>query len=189
MHPRREWWRTHEWYGKFNPNHDARGRFDVGNSGHAAEVTQPTFNTVMVHQPHGATERRSGGSRSWRNNNSGNIRYGNFAVAQGAIGEAGGFAVFPNQEAGQAAQEALLRSPAYAHLSVNDAIAKRSPPSENNTQSLKNTIKRLSGLNGDERIGSLTSDQMRHFTAAIQRTEGWREGTITYGSEPPKHSR
>ena len=40
---------------------------------------------------------RSGGSRSWRNNNPGNIRRGDFAINVGAIGDDGAFAFFPTR--------------------------------------------------------------------------------------------
>lgn len=36
----------------------------------------------------------SGGSRSWRNNNPGNLRPGKFSKRNGAIGEAGGLQFF-----------------------------------------------------------------------------------------------
>ncbi len=49
------------------------------------------------------------GSRAWRNNNPGNIRYTPFAKRHGAIGKAGGFAVFPDYNTGRAALSALLR--------------------------------------------------------------------------------
>jgi len=39
---------------------------------------------------------RYGGSRAWRNNNPGNIRHTEFARRHGAIGSAGGFALFPD---------------------------------------------------------------------------------------------
>ena len=39
---------------------------------------------------------KNGGSRSWRNNNPGNLRYGTFAQNHGAIGrDRGGMAIFP----------------------------------------------------------------------------------------------
>ena len=44
---------------------------------------------------------RSGGTRTWRNNNPGNIRASRFSYKHGAIGSAGGFAVFPTYQAGR----------------------------------------------------------------------------------------
>lgn len=56
-------------------------------------------------------------SRGDRNNNPGNIKYGPFAIAHGAIGSDGTFAVFPSKSAGEAAMAALLHSN-YSGLSL-----------------------------------------------------------------------
>jgi len=50
------------------------------------------------------------GTRGDRNNNPGNIEYGRFAIAHGATGTDGRFAIFPNAETGSAAMMALLQS-------------------------------------------------------------------------------
>ena len=68
-------------------------------------------------------EERSGGNINWRNNNPGNIRYGQFAVSMGAIGENGGFAVFPTEEIGRKAADTLLKGKNYAELSAAQAIS------------------------------------------------------------------
>ncbi len=60
---------------------------------------------------------RSCGSRSWRNNNPGNLRYTWFARDHRAIGTAGGFAVFPDYPTGRAALSALLHGTSYFNLS------------------------------------------------------------------------
>lgn len=49
------------------------------------------------------------GTRGDRNNNPGNIEYGPFAIAHGATGSDGRFAIFPTAEAGAAAMGDLLR--------------------------------------------------------------------------------
>ena len=56
---------------------------------------------------------RSGGDRNWRNNNPGNIEYGPFAMKYGATGSDGRFAIFPTEEQGRMAQDALLKSKNY----------------------------------------------------------------------------
>ena len=48
--------------------------------------------------------------RNVRNNNPGNIEYGDFARAYGATGSDGRFAIFPTMQAGQEAMLALLRN-------------------------------------------------------------------------------
>lgn len=76
---------------------------------------------------------RQGGSRAWRNNNPGNVHSGEFANQHGAIGEAGGFAVFPDDATGGAALKAVSH---YA------------PPKENNTKAYAQNLQKLTGLDG-----------------------------------------
>lgn len=73
------------------------------------------------------------GSRSYRNNNPGNIEYGDFAKAHGATGSDGRFAIFPDYQSGRNAQEKLLfESPGYKDLTLGQAINRWAPGSENN---------------------------------------------------------
>ena len=80
------------------------------------------------------------GSRPNRNNNPGDIEWGTFARMNGATAletpkgnEPARFAYFPNAEVGFAALHALLSGPAYASLTIEEAINKYAPPTENNT--------------------------------------------------------
>lgn len=70
-------------------------------------------------------------TRSWRNNNPGNLRIGPFAREHGAIGSAGlppkpkpgdpKFAVFPDYQTGRKAQATRLKEgKLYINLSLND---------------------------------------------------------------------
>ena len=72
-------------------------------------------------------------SRPRRNNNPGDIESGRFAIAHGAKGSDGRFAVFPTPELGFQAMRALFQAPAYAGLSVSAAIARYAPATENDT--------------------------------------------------------
>lgn len=141
-----------------------------------------------IYYPDGSTETRSGGSRAWRNNNPGNIRSGRFANTHGAIGDAGGFAVFPDEATGLAASEALLRGPRYSGLTIDEAIARRSPPNENDTRRTQTLIGQFSGLSGTLKINELDTDQLRNLNRAIQRTEGYIPGRVTRSAptEPKK---
>ena len=80
------------------------------------------------------------GSRPNRLNNPGDIEWGVFARMNGATSletpkgdEPARFAYFPTPEAGFAALHALLGGPSYADLTIEEAINKYAPPSENNT--------------------------------------------------------
>lgn len=73
-----------------------------------------------------------GNDRPKKNNNPGDIEYGKFAKAHGAIGSDGRFAIFPTINAGWAAMRALLLS-AYKGLTIKQALDKYAPPVENQT--------------------------------------------------------
>lgn len=120
--------------------------------------------------------KRSGGTRAWRNNNPGCIRYSSFAIEQGAIGKAGGFAVFPDQKTGKNALAALLRSKGYRNLTISAAIFKYAPPHENNTQNYKARIRKLTGLSTSMKLCNLTDEQINRVVEAICIIEGWRTG-------------
>ena len=72
------------------------------------------------------------GSRPQRNNNPGDIEWGKFAAAHGAMEGDPRFAVFPDSTTGFAAMRALLQAPSYAGLTVAAALNKWAPPVENN---------------------------------------------------------
>jgi hypothetical protein len=110
----------------------------------------------------------TGASRSFRNNNPGNLR-GPLAFAHGAIGtDADGFAIFPDIQTGQAAQAALWASPAYADKPLGPAI------------------RRYGGLYGNQAgvdpsttFSQLTPEQQQAFLARQQALEGYKPGAAT----------
>src|SRR5947209_2681255 len=67
-------------------------------------------------------EVRLGGDRNWRNNNPGNLEYGDFAKAHGAIGTDGRFAIFSNETMGTNAVVALLKTSSYQSLTIRQAM-------------------------------------------------------------------
>lgn len=71
-------------------------------------------------------------SRCRRNHNPGNVEYGVFAKAHGAISGDPRFAVFPDDATGFAAVVALLME-GYVGLNVSEAIEKWAPEVENDT--------------------------------------------------------
>lgn len=119
---------------------------------------------------------RSGGSRAWRNNNPGCLRYSDFTVSQGAIGEAGGFAVFPDEETGMKAISVLLKSDKYNKLTISQAISKYAPPHENDTSSYNNNLRKITGLPITKKLIDLDEDQVTNVVKAIRIIEGWHIG-------------
>lgn len=132
---------------------------------------------VVYTRADGNQFKRSGGTRAWRNNNPGCLRYSQFAVTQGAIGKAGGFAVFPDEKTGRAAIGALLRSDKYCNLSISQAIYKYAPPHENDTQRYKSRLQKMTGLAISTKIRDLSDEQLSRVVQAICVIEGWRIGT------------
>lgn len=158
------------------------------NSANTAEnenATVPTMRAVAV-QPakydviyvcdNGAKIKRKGGTRAWRNNNPGCIRYSKFSREIGAIGSAGGFAVFPDEKTGMDAICKLLKSDKYKNLTISSAIFKYAPPHENNTHAYKKRMQHLTGLSIQLKICDLTDEQLQHVAKAIRVIEGWKPG-------------
>ncbi|MDP1932861.1 MAG: hypothetical protein Q8L60_15525, partial [Gammaproteobacteria bacterium] len=135
---------------------------------------------VIIEYNDGSIELRSGGTRAWRNNNPGNIRNSDFADRRGALGEAGGFAVFANEAAGRKALVDLLSTNTYQDLTINEAIARYAPPTENSTGNYQTLIQQFTGLDGGERMRTLNESQLNGVANAIGRVEGWRAGAVTY---------
>jgi len=121
---------------------------------------------------------RIGGDRNWRNNNPGNIVYGPFAMQYGAVGSDGRFAIFPSEELGRKAQDALLKSKNYANLSLQDAINRYAPSNENNPRAYANQIARATGVDITKTYASLTPEQQGKVLDEMKRIEGGRAGTI-----------
>ncbi len=137
---------------------------------------------VTITHKSGLIETRIGGSMAWRNNNPSNIMYSKLAKKFGAIGRNGRWAVFPDYETGQAASIALLKSKKYINLTIDEAIARRTPPNENNTPGAQATVRKYSGFTGQEKISDLSEGQMRRLVAAIQKQEGWKSGSVVTNS-------
>ncbi len=132
--------------------------------------------SVIYYDSDGSFTVCKGGSRAWRNNNPGNIRGGSFADGAGAIGKAGGFAVFPDYATGHAALNSLLGGPGYVNLSIYNAVAKYAPPKENNTSGYRKKLKDLTGLDLDRTLASLTNIEFESVVNAIEIIEGYKEG-------------
>lgn len=139
---------------------------------------------VVYTRANGDETRRSGGTRAWRNNNPGCLRYSEFTVAQGAIGYAGGFAVFPDAETGMRAICTLLKSDSYKNLTISQAISKYAPPHENDTASYNMNLQKLTGMHPTTKLSELSNAQIQHVARAIRRVEGWTRGTETHTRTP-----
>lgn len=152
----------------------------AGNSSHSARPTsaRETGKDVVYTAADGSRHKRTGGSRAWRNINPGNIRYGDFARRMGAIGSAGGFAVFADENDGMRAITELLKSDSYNRLTVAGAISRYAPPFENDTAAYHRQIEKLTGLSINMRMSDLSDAQLARVAGAIRQIEGWTPGRV-----------
>ena len=132
--------------------------------------------TVLLVDDQGREFLRTGGSRSWRNSNPGNIRKGDFSSNNGAIGDDGSFAIFPEKGIGNKAIEALLRGGSYGNLSIEKAINRYAPPSENDTDAYVNFVLQQTNLSRTDILDDLKIADIRKIVSAIEMMEGWAPG-------------
>ena len=120
-------------------------------------------------------------TRAERNNNPGNIEYGAFAMAQGAIGSDGRFAIFPDLETGYQASRNLLSS--YGEKGINTVsgvISKWAPSSENNTGSYASYVANKMGVGTNEQLNMSDPVILGQLSKYIGQYEGMPSGaTIT----------
>lgn len=125
----------------------------------------------------GETHTLTGGSRSWRNNNPGNIEYGNFAKSKGAIGSDGRFAIFPTYEAGRSAKEELIfESSGYKNKTLQSAISRYAPAFENNTGAYYKNV--LSAAGGEKQMSEYTETERQNILNAMEKVEGYKPGKV-----------
>ncbi len=125
----------------------------------------------------GVQETRTGGTRAWRNNNEGNIEYGTFARNHQAIGKDPRFAIFPNENAGIQAKKTLLFTTInYKDLSLQKAIQRYAPKSENNTHWYYKTVKYAVGT--DKKMAEYNEQERQKIIYAMRKVEGWRVGNV-----------
>ncbi len=114
----------------------------------------------------------SGGSRAWRNNNQGNLEYGNFARNNGAIGTDGRFAIFPDPATGFNAMAGLLATSSYQKLTIEGAINRYAPPNENNVENYLKSIEKQTGFLRSTPMNSLSKDNLLKLAKAMAKHEG-----------------
>lgn len=115
-------------------------------------------------------------SRSDRNHNPGNIKYGSFAKAHGASGkDADGFAIFDTDDVGLGAMKSLLQSKQYNNLPVNQAISKWTAGKPYQYD--------LGALN-TKRVGDLSQDEFDNVINTMRKGEGTRYGSTTTPKSP-----
>ena len=130
--------------------------------------------TVQYFDEKGNMTIRSDGTKAWRNNNPGNMKYrGGFATRHGAIGTAGGMAVFPIEAIGRKALIDLLKSSNYNDLKITDLPEKYD---KDNAREYRRMLLSISKLDPNKRIKDLSGKEFDQLREAIERIEGWEVG-------------
>jgi hypothetical protein len=118
-----------------------------------------------------AQAKKSNLPRGVRNNNPGNIRYGEFAKRLGATGKDDkGFAIFPDYKSGEQAIAKLLDTRSYKNLTGKQAMMRYAPPSENNTSKYIAFMEKK-GVPMNKKVSEMTPDEKQAMVDAIVHYE------------------
>lgn len=150
------------------------------NNGAPAGAPSPQVSTGTISRP---SETNAGGAtpftpsegahRNERNNNPGNIKYGQFARSHGATGSDGRFAIFPDLTTGTAAQRDLMAyHGAHGARTIRDLIMKWAPPSENESESYIAEVAAQSGVPATAAMNYGDPAMMSAVQLAMARREG-----------------
>jgi hypothetical protein len=150
-----------------------------------------------------STNGKTGGTISWRYNNPGNIKYGEFAKSLGATKGAeatdgGYFAIFPDLATGEKARKQLLLGRTYTGLSPEQAMKVWSGGVSTTPTAQDKTGFNVSGLGKryfndkgytydklvslgapavSKPFSSFTPEEWTQLESAWKTAEGWKEGT------------
>src|SRR3984885_10995533 len=134
--------------------------------------------TIRYHDKNGKT-----GSHSWRNNNPGNLVYGDGSHAKetGYIGKAKKRTVFPDYDTGKQSMRLLLRKEFYQKLTLNELPrkytgVKSGVPDTEEVILYRKAIRVLSKLDMERTVKSLNNEEYEKLLKAMETHEGWLEG-------------
>lgn len=148
-----------------------------------SSATMSGMTTTITNQAGRVIEQRQGGNRNWRNNNPGNIEYGQFAISMGAIGTDGRFAIFPTMDMGYKAADTLMKGKNYQNLTIAQAIRRWAPETENDVQIYQRRFQQA-GFDLNKRYSDLTPEEQRRYLETKMNMEGGRAGTVVAGNVP-----
>ncbi len=119
----------------------------------------------------------SGGTRTWRNHNPGNLISGKVSKRNNSIGKAGGFAVFPSYELGHNALVDCLKNE-YGNATIPSLVKKYAPEVENDVKRYTKFLLNKTGVGIKKKVGDFTVEEFGKLWKAIEQIEGWKEGKI-----------
>lgn len=153
----------------------------AGNPTHLVRVVSHGPGWMTVEMGDGNLYRREGGTLAWRNNNVGNIKFGDFAKRHGAIGEGyNDMAVFPTVDHGKKAMRELLfgENSRYVNFTIKKAISIYAPDHENDTEAYINFVCRHAKLSNQKILKSMSGEERERMMLAMQAMEGNKAGKI-----------
>jgi hypothetical protein len=114
---------------------------------------------------------KNNGSRSFRNNNPGNLRY---TGQQGSVGKDGnGFAIFPSYELGKQAHIRQIQLDAQRGYTIADFISKFAPKEENFSEDYTAfLLRRFPEFHPETSLNDINELELQEY---MQRMEGWIE--------------
>jgi hypothetical protein len=137
---------------------------------------------LVVQASDGNKYKRSGGSLSWRNNNPGNLKFGEFAKKRGAVGPGyGQHAIFPDVATGLQAQKELLFSDerGYNTKSISEAIAIYAPAGDGNSpKEYAAYVAKKLGVPKTTKLSALSDKKKIKLVEVMTTYEGYKEGTV-----------
>ena len=139
------------------------------NKGEDAEIAK-------IHAEQDKASGKGGGAglpRNMRNNNPGNIEYGDFAKKHGATGSDGRFAIFPDLKTGQDAMASLLMGYAKGgNNTISKIVGKWSPAGENGAANTNAYIADVSKKTGIDPNKPLSMGELSAVQQAMSAHEG-----------------
>ena len=112
------------------------------------------IHTHAIARMEGFYASNSAPDRPQREDNPGDIEYGPFTIAHGATGTDGRFAIFPDADTGMECLRSLLASPAYANLTIQQAVNRYAPPNENDTVNYVDMVCKWTGFQPTNIVGA-----------------------------------
>lgn len=158
----------------------------------AAYSKRKGVRSVTYKHDDGHTIVHEGGSRSWRNNNPGNLR----GVVNRRVGvDAGGFDIYPDLQTGEQVRRRMFEPGGkyHSYKSIREVLgglkdkegklvkgtAYAPAIDGNNPDRYADHIREYTGIDVDnKKIADLTSEEKDLLESAMQREERWRMGDI-----------
>lgn len=142
--------------------------------------------TVVYETADGRKFCYSKGNWTWRNNNPGNLTPGEVSKRNGAIGKAGGLAVFPDYEAGHRAHIDSLKNK-HGEKNLKRMIEVYAPKKGgNNPKKYLRFLRDKTGVKDDKKVKDFTPEEFEKLWKAIEIYEGKKIGVIKECTEKKK---